>query len=328
MSHGWSLRAGLCALFTLLIAAPASAGTVYVSGGVLHFDAAPGEQNEVVLTDVGTGLRVLHGAGDTPGAGCVVHQAGQTECAKGSITSADFKLGDQGDTFKIYPGVTVPVTVDGGSGNDTLEYGSTGPENFSGGEGDDVLRADRDALGAADVFSGGPGRDTLMLADLYTPQSVTLDGVANDGPAGGYDDVRPDFEVIYGGGGDDHIVGDDSDETFYGGDGADTLEGGGGADTLDGGGWCARDTLLGGVGNDTLLLSGTTSADGGADDDTFRVIRRRAAASTTSTAAAAPTPRTSAARGGRTSRSASTTSPTTVPTSTRTTRTSTPTSRP
>jgi Ca2+-binding RTX toxin-like protein len=266
------LRAGLCAVvFTLLLAAPASAGTVYVSDGVLHFTAAPGEQNELVLTDVGTELRLLHGAGDTAGPGCAVHQAGQTQCAKGSITSVAIELGDQGDTFEIYPGVTLPVSVDGGSGNDTLEYGSTGAESFDGGEGDDALRADRDALGLADVFSGGAGRDTLVLSDARTPQSVTLDGVANDGASGEHDDVRPDFEVIYGSGGDDRIVGSDGDETFYGDDGADTLDGGGGADTLDGGGWCARDTLLGGAGNDTLVLSGTTTANGGADDDTFRV---------------------------------------------------------
>ena len=58
------------------------------------------------------------------------------------------------------------------------------------------------------------------------------------------------YDVIYGSGGDDELIGGDEDDTLHGGKGNDVLRGGRGNDLLDGG--RGRDTFFGGTGSDTV----------------------------------------------------------------------------
>ena len=66
------------------------------------------------------------------------------------------------------------------------------------------------------------------------------------------DDPRSLIENAVGGGGNDHIRGNQAANWLRGGAGADTLDGGAGADTLEGG--TGIDLLRGGTGNDTYLV--------------------------------------------------------------------------
>lgn len=113
-----------------------------------------------------------------------------------------------------------------------------------------------------------------------------------------------DAGKIYGGGGDDELVGSSNNEAISGGTGADVVFGGGGADTIHGGSGSdfieggdgddvlytgtgddtlvggegddilnnssGDDSLVGGVGNDKLVASaGDDTLEGGADNDTL-----------------------------------------------------------
>ncbi|MDU8928929.1 hypothetical protein RXV86_16165 [Alisedimentitalea sp. MJ-SS2] len=86
-----------------------------------------------------------------------------------------------------------------------------------------------------------------------------------------------DNDVIRGGTGDDVIEGEGGDDTLFGGPGADYLDGGAGNDSLDGtngaltGGTDGLefDTLVGGEGDDTLVIGSNDIATGGAGADVF-----------------------------------------------------------
>lgn len=63
------------------------------------------------------------------------------------------------------------------------------------------------------------------------------------------------YDVIYGSGGDDELIGGDEDDTLFGAKGNDVLRGGRGNDLLDGG--RGRDTFFGGTGSDTVTYENT-----------------------------------------------------------------------
>ena len=94
-------------------------------------------------------------------------------------------------------------------------------------------------------------------------------------------------EDIYGGSGNDILVGHDDDDILNGGEGDDFFDGGNGNDTFHGGtgndtiwGWTGNDLINGGEGDDTLvghddddILNGEEGNDffnGGNGNDTFR----------------------------------------------------------
>ena len=148
--------------------------------------------------------------------------------------------------------------LDGGSGNDTLN-GAEGGDLLVGGDGNDQLRGgpDDDTLDGetgnddvqgesgndfvvagdtgADGMSGGEGVDSLDYSGASTPVRVDPNGVSDDGRAGELDNVAADFEAVFGGIDDDHLVGGPGNELLAGGDGNDRLDGGAGADVLSGG---------------------------------------------------------------------------------------------
>ena len=142
--------------------------------------------------------------------------------------------------------------LDGGAGNDTL-YGGSGNDSLLGGLGDDVLWS-----GAGkDTIDGGAGQDSLDLRTLAHDQ-VTITRIS------GSDTVLTDLNgntvtlrnvetVMFADGdigigqllynlaspGNDALVGDDADNLLDGGLGIDTL--------------------IGGAGNDTYVISDTAS---------------------------------------------------------------------
>jgi Ca2+-binding RTX toxin-like protein len=104
-------------------------------------------------------------------------------------------------------------------------------ENLAGGPGDDRLLN----TAVANRFSGGAGIDTVDYTATINDVTVTLDGAANDGPAGELDNVATDVENVDGGDGNDTLIGNAQTNRINGGPGNDTVDGKFGADTLTGG---------------------------------------------------------------------------------------------
>jgi hypothetical protein len=156
-----------------------------------------------------------------------------------------------------------PVTMQGGTGNDTF-FGSTFgdtlgmPANPGGPEetGDDVFNG----AGGTDTIQAGPGTDTIRKFGVQTATAtataLTADGESDNYAAGGLERIE--------------LTGTASGDTltattfagrviFNGGAGADQLTGAGGDDRLTGGG--GTDTATGGNGTDTVAEAATLAAN-------------------------------------------------------------------
>ena len=237
----------------------------------------------------------------TAGSGCLQFSATEVTCfASGPrIVTAD--LGDGDDRLGHHFGAVNGSFIRGGDGNDSLDGadqadsfdGGAGDDRMQGASGDDVLNggpgsdlfltnhletgndvknggdgndriiASRDP--GNDAYTGGVGVDLLDFSDSSSGVAVSLDGVANDGPAGESDNAGTDIENIKGGRGNDTLVGDSGRNLIEGFAGNDTLRGGSpppsrtsttiigfvGDDTLDGG--TGSDAMHGDGGDDRLL---------------------------------------------------------------------------
>jgi Ca2+-binding RTX toxin-like protein len=205
-----------------------------------------------------------------------------------SLLGGDDVFGVTANTPKL-----LPMTLDGGAGNDNIGAGD-GPTTILGGLGDDVLHSGN----GNDLVDGGDGHDTLT------------GGGGNDTLLGG---AGPDN--LYGGSGNDLLDGGAGADDYHGGIGTDTVTyasrtkpvtvditdapgeigddgesgekdfihvdvenviGGAGNDTLTGtflngfkpGGFTTNNRLVGGPGNDRLIgLDGNDVLDGGAGKD-------------------------------------------------------------
>ena len=171
--------------------------------------------------------------------------------------------GPPGATTNIRPDVEV---IDGGAGSanlfgkaagNTLRGGS-GNDLLDGGDGPDVLEGGT----GADDLAGGADQDRVVYSDAAA-QTITLDGVRDDGAAQELDNVRPDIEDVAAGRGNDIVVGSDAPNVLDGGDGDDRLTGGGGVDTYVGG--AGADTLLARDGAPERVDCGAQSDTGEAD---------------------------------------------------------------
>jgi Ca2+-binding RTX toxin-like protein len=119
--------------------------------------------------------------------------------------------------------VALALTLDGGSGDDTL----SGASPLLGADGNDLLEPTR----IDQTADGGAGDDRLSFDLLSDALFLTKSGTSVQ--AGGV--TKTGIERLEGGGGNDTIVGDGGPDSLSGGDGNDTIEGHGGGDTLDGG---------------------------------------------------------------------------------------------
>ncbi len=183
------------------------------------------------------------------------------------LMGLDVSLGGQSDRFDAL-GLNLPVTINGGDGNDTI-IGTAFTDSLIGGAGNDSLSGggNKDTLTGGDgddTLDGGASADTLMeVGDVnFVLTNSSLTGLGTDKLIG--------FEgaVLTGGNSANSI---DASAVTYpvginGGPGADTLTGGSMGDTLNAGtgndvmfGLGGRDFLSGGAGNDFL--------DGGGSDD-------------------------------------------------------------
>lgn len=122
-----------------------------------------------------------------------------------------------------------------------------------GGAGNDTI----EGFGGSDHLEGGAGDDILStLGDTYVwSYNHLYGGVGNDTLLGG--DAQGNH--LDGGDDDDLIVGGRSRDHLYGGTGDDTLDGGHGADFLQGG--MGNDLMTGGAGHDHFQIGFEGSQD-------------------------------------------------------------------
>jgi Ca2+-binding RTX toxin-like protein len=152
-------------------------------------------------------------------------------------------LGGQGDDKIKFDGVTVPILVEGGAGDDLIDLAtSSGAGTIKAGSGNDTVKGGS----GKDTVDGGDGADLIL-------------GGAND-------------DSINGGGGNDTVSGDDGNDVISGDADADQLAGGGGNDFIDG---AAGDDQIWGdatFGVSGAFVAATVAGDdiltGGADKDT------------------------------------------------------------
>ena len=160
------------------------------------------------------------------------------------------------------------LTINGTGGSDTIVARvSNGQVSFSG----VVIRDGRrftdsvriSSLQSLVVLAGG-GNDSVNVASVNVPTMI-FGGAGNDQLIGG-----PNRDTIYGDAGNDTIRGGASNDWLVGGEGADVMFGGAGNDWMTGdpgydrlNGDAGNDTINGGEGRDTLAGgAGTDQLDG------------------------------------------------------------------
>ncbi len=210
-----------------------------------------------------------------------------------TVLGTDNITGDNGDdvinlrdiSAFFFPNLQ-SVTIDGRTGDDTIDGTSEGDRIISrggnsvlnGGAGDDVFVIAPGYLYRLDDW-GGEGRDILDLSDWNRPSGISIDleivGEAQAldvdtsitlGQIGGVDGVigtnyddeiygNSDSNIVLGMGGNDSIYGRDGNDYLDGGEGEDTLFGGSGDDDIrsedD-----EEDDVHGGDGKDRFELDG------------------------------------------------------------------------
>jgi Ca2+-binding RTX toxin-like protein len=274
----------------LLWAPVALAGTASsYEGNAVVYRAAPGEVNDVAVSDLPTDqIRITDsGAPIIPGPGCLSVTPNQVDCTDRAgrlvvdLGDLDDKASIRGVFFAYVRGrdgndrlhsEEWVISLSGGAGDDVLSGGS-GCDNcrnqaFEGGAGNDRLNGGDGSerlIGGpgADILDGGGGYDTADYRTSYlSPLVISLDDQPGDGAVGENDNVGASVEAVQGGWSNDLLIGNGRANKLSGGPGADVLRGGGGDDTLSGA--AKRDTLFGDAGNDFLTGGGGSDALGGA----------------------------------------------------------------
>ncbi len=227
----------------------------------------------------------------TAGSGCIQVNANEVSCFRGSGPNiATINLGDGDDRLgSVFNGAALFVragdgndtvtgsdagdAIDGEAGNDILQgafgndvlNGGPGNDNFrnnlrddgndvkNGGDGNDRIEFLQTGDPGNDVYTGGAGVDVLDFSNSDLGVSISLDDIANDGPAGHADNAASDIENVKGSRGNDTLIGDSGRNLLEGLRGDDILRGGTPPRTLTTiGTLVGDDTLDGGIGTDRM----------------------------------------------------------------------------
>lgn len=241
------------------------------------------EVNRMTLARVESGaIRIRDRAARIrPGRGCTRVDAHRVDCAAPTavVLHTPVYVLTGGGADRVTTGLAdIPLTIDGGPGNDVLQGGprddllfaGAGADRLRGGGGRDRLhdaslrdprppRVDSAPVfppaivtpgRGRDSFDGGGGRDTLtyegrtgrLTIDLASRRPVS-------GARGERDSIRR-VENATGGSGNDRLRGGGGANDLAGGSGADRLAGRAGADSLSGG--PGSDLISGGAGEDRI----------------------------------------------------------------------------
>lgn len=232
-----------------------------IDGGAGADDIAGGTGDDTIIPGLGTDADQIAGNDGVD----VVDYSNRTDALDISLNG----LGDDGAPGEADALAGDIEAVRGGLGDDVI-HGSSDANLLVGNEGDDEISAgsgDDWVVGGAgnDEMYGQAGVDTVDYSDQ--PGSViSLDGVANDGPAGVNEMAGADFENVVGSPGNDTITGSDAVNSIDGESGDDTISAEDGDDTVVGG--AGDDTIAAGDGVDAVSAgAGTDQVDSGAGAD-------------------------------------------------------------
>jgi hypothetical protein len=237
--------AGVAAVALLMLPATASATTASVDSGALNVKGGTGEQNEIQLAQQGSTITVRdERAPVTPGAGCTAGgDPNKVTCA--GVVSATVELGNGDDTFSLAgDSFSLPVTVAGGDGADTIFTAAVdvpgrlfdqGTDTVTCGRGEDIVFAGGDATDpSCEVVVGVGGgeeegdkpfaaygsqhADGIELPDGWSPAYISA--------GAGSDTVYTnDFDAVVAGSGSDRIIGfDRAGLHIYGDAGNDRID--------------------------------------------------------------------------------------------------------
>ncbi|HEX6619966.1 MAG TPA: hypothetical protein VF024_09930 [Solirubrobacteraceae bacterium] len=246
----------LAVVGTLALAGTASASTLAVNGGVLRFDAAKGEANNVDLRD-GGGQTTVTDSGSIihAGNGCTQVTPHEASCPlPGGFGDQDvvMTLADRNDVARAFKLSFGHIAVDGGAGDDTIGDFPQSGADVDGGLGDDTITVRPNFGGAVDVH-GGLGRDSITA----TAASGTVDGGVGDDDIALTNFVNPAVSAAYGGLGDDTITADQATNMGL-------IDGGLGDDRISTGLLAVVAQLTGGFGEDRIVSqNGTSTINGG-----------------------------------------------------------------
>jgi Ca2+-binding RTX toxin-like protein len=244
----------------LALAASASASTLAVSGGVLRFDAARGEANNVDLRD-GAGQTTVTDSGSVihAGAGCTQVTPHEASCPlPPGFAGQDvaMTLADRNDVAHAFKVSFGHIAIDGGAGNDTISDAPQSGADVDGGLGDDTITVHPNFGGSVDVH-GDLGRDSITAGSA----SGTVDGGSGDDDIALTNFVNPSVSAAYGGLGDDTITADQATNMGL-------IDGGLGEDRISTGPLALVAQLTGGLGDDRIVSqNGTSTISGGLGRD-------------------------------------------------------------
>lgn len=176
--------------------------------GTIHVMDAQSPQGQIVWGTTGDDVITISQEGDQLLIEGV--NGGSTRLLASQLSRLEIKAGKGNDRVTIGSGVTVPILIRGGAGNDTL-IGNDRADTLVGGPGDDSLL-------------GGAGNDLLIGLD---GADSLFGGQGDDVLEGG---MGPD--LLRGQRGDDLLMGNRGRDTLYSGQGQDTLQGGRGEDWI------------------------------------------------------------------------------------------------
>lgn len=222
---------------------------VVVSGGTVTVTANSGAVNNIGVAKSGSVYTFSESSALTlkAGTGCTQIDAKNVSCAEGAVTAIAANTVDGNDTFTVDPSVAIGVTVNGGSGNDTL----------TGGSGDDTLVGSY----GNDTIEGGPGSDTASYLGHNSSVNASLNGAADDGASGETDNIGASVENLTGGSANDILRGGSGNNRLDGGSGNDVLIGNLGNNVLDGASGSDIVSYADATSGVTVSLANTTSQD-------------------------------------------------------------------
>jgi RTX calcium-binding nonapeptide repeat (4 copies) len=192
-------------------------GADVLDGGTGHDAIVLGAGNDDIIGGSGVDTVTMGSGDDTLRLDNLANDGSVGE-AKNVHTDVEVVDGALGSD-KLF-GHAAANTLLGGPGNDLINSGG-GPDVIEGGSGGDDLR-------------GGPGLDRVAYSNP-AGQTITLNGVRDDGAPGELDNVHADVEDVAAGPGDDTVIGNQAANFLDGGEGNDGLEGLGGVDAYFGG---------------------------------------------------------------------------------------------
>jgi len=275
--------AALCLLVTLPAGAFASTASTRIKR--VYYTAGPGEANNLTISLSGPNYTLVDpGAAVTAQPACSVF-AGAAICPVAGILGFTVSAGDGADS--VTNTTSMPSTLSGGDGNDSLQGGSgndilrgnKGVDTHAGGAGDDQIDARGDR---GDIVTCGDGNDTVLgdAADSIAADCETVDrGVLP--PPGPTSDPSPTAGGLLGPTetrsldpracandrlgtpGNDRLAGTPLGDNLFGLQGNDILKGSRGDDCLFGG--VGSDRMAGMQGDDRLLGDDSTRGVGGND---------------------------------------------------------------